>query len=138
MNKPRGAIVKVSELKGAALDYWVGKAVWHTPGVKIIEGTCFMLAFSLRPGEQGKVVAHEIWNPSDNWSQAGPIIEREHIALFAPQYPREPGDPLDEKTMWVAAIRKNQLDGPEFYGETPIIAAMRAFVASRFGETVED
>jgi hypothetical protein len=55
-----------------------------------------------------------------DWSIAGEIIEREKIELFI----------RDEK--WFAY---SSLSTPEdFYGETPLIAAMRCYVASKQGE----
>ena len=62
----------------------------------------------------------EDYSPSTDWSQGGPIIEREKIELFI----------RDEK--WFAY---SSLSTPEdFYGETPLIAAMRCYVASKQGE----
>lgn len=58
--------------------------------------------------------------PSSNWSQGGPIIERERI-LVAPK-----------RAEW------RSLCGPwDVTGPTPLIAAMRAYVASKRGMTVE-
>jgi len=71
-----------------------------------------------------------IWQPSTDWSQGGPIIEREAHNLFkhnggtewccACNVPREG---------YVAIITA---DGP-----TPLIAAMRCYVASKLGDEVE-
>jgi len=65
------------------------------------------------------------WNPSTNWAQGGPIIERERITVDA----REHG------TLWVAHSRQVGQDG--ITGPTPLIAAMRCFVASKLGDEVE-
>ena len=60
--------------------------------------------------------------PSTDWAQGGPIIEREKI------------DILHEHDMrWVAVPQK----GVERYGPTPLIAAMRCYVASQMGDEVE-
>ena len=58
---------------------------------------------------------------SSDWLWCGPLIEREGIALL----PREEGD-------WSATCE----DGA-WHGHTPLVAAMRCFVASRMGDTIE-
>jgi len=60
---------------------------------------------------------------STKWALGGPIIERERIEL-APV----------TKGRWVASA-----SGTDFNeaGPTPLIAAMRAYVASKYGETVD-
>jgi len=100
--------MKVSELVGPALDWAVAKC----------EGNTFagdyphLLASGFRPPSY-----------STNWSQGGPIIEREGIELLC--------ESLGFR--WVAIPQK----GPEWRGPTPLIAAMRCFVASRLGEEIE-
>ena len=72
------------------------------------------------------------WQPTIDWSQAGPIIERECIAIRASGAcsvaPKNPD-------YWVAEI----LDTREIftqYGPTPLVAAMRCYVASKMGDEV--
>ncbi len=65
---------------------------------------------------------------SRTWSQGGPIIEREKIAVLPDEY----------SFGWVA--HKCHFDGQEeelFKGPTPLIAAMRCFVASKMGDTID-
>jgi hypothetical protein len=61
------------------------------------------------------------WLPdySTDWAAGGPIIEGECIAVAFDGYPQG----------WVA----NQ----KYYGATPLIAAMRCYVASKLGDDVE-
>jgi hypothetical protein len=64
---------------------------------------------------------------STDWSQGGPIIERERPMLCCDTY----GD-----GKWQASI----LRGPRAwtaYGPTPLIAAMRCFVASELGDEMD-
>ena len=71
------------------------------------------------------------WEPSVDWSQAGPIIEREKITL---DYDYD-GQGL---SLWTA--RKCAFDGTLLWaesGDSPLIAAMRCFVASRLGDEVD-
>jgi hypothetical protein len=62
------------------------------------------------------------WKPSTDWAQGGPIIEREgmQIQTF-----------MDK---WLASIPKPfvQQEGP-----TPLIAAMRCYVASKLGDIID-
>lgn len=57
------------------------------------------------------------YTPSTNWAQGGPIIEREGIALIPNWTAERPGFSAD--------------------GDTPLIAAMRCYVASKLGDEVE-
>jgi len=72
-------------------------------------------------------------NYSDDWSQGGPIIEREKIAV---EWRRQSfGDGVPH---WYACHPKNEggLIRYTGYGPTPLIAAMRCFVASKLGDEV--
>jgi hypothetical protein len=67
------------------------------------------------------LVPEDSYTPSTNWSQGGPIIEREGITLTHQAFD------------WSA-----QTDDDLFaYGPTPLIAAMRCYVASKLGDDVE-
>ena len=60
-------------------------------------------------------------HPSTDWAQGGPIIEREGLTLT------HQGD------RWAA-----QTDADLFaYGPAPLVAAMRCYVASKLGDTVD-
>lgn len=63
----------------------------------------------------------DFYTPSTDWAQGGPIIEREKITL---EWTGE---------NWCAYIRHDE----EEFGTTPLIAAMRCFVASKLGDDVE-
>ena len=60
--------------------------------------------------------------PSTDWSQGGPIIDREKLDMY-----------YQHDLQWVAAPQR----GIEYIGPTPLIAAMRCYVASKIGDTVE-
>lgn len=61
----------------------------------------------------------ENYAPSINWAQAGPIIERERIAI----------EPFKDTSKWSAF--KFDTGDCEMRCETPLIAAMRCYVASK-------
>ena len=73
-------------------------------------------------------VPREVYSPSTNWAQGGPIIEREWICA----------DRLMDGRWW-ACKRTNAGDSMLFQnaGPTPLIAAMRCYVTSKMGDEVE-
>lgn len=132
----------VSELEGAELDAAVAlcgewkTAHEHFPtmtldptfsGVKIINGRCLLM-----PSNPMRQDAQD-YRPSTSWAFGGPIIERERIALYFG----------DDASGWHAGFNLQVGNGPGIYtddgqwGPTPLIAAMRSFVASRFGRSVD-
>ena len=69
-------------------------------------------------------VAHFVdwtYNPSGDWMQGGPIIERERITVIA----------MPNGT-WATSTPLHS-----FHHPTPLIAAMRCYVASKLGNEVE-
>jgi hypothetical protein len=104
-------MMKTSELQGAALDWAVAKCVgWKRE-------LCYLNT--------------EYPNYSENWSLAGPIIEREGVSMrFSLR---------DARGAWYSVMGKNLFLSPDFEGSgpTPLIAAMRCYVASKLGEEVE-
>lgn len=74
---------------------------------------------------QGDLDAQEYgpgFRPSTNWAHGGPIIERERIELRG-----------DGNEGWIADDNLK----PSQWGPTPLIAAMRCYVASKLGDEVE-
>jgi hypothetical protein len=103
-------LLKVCELTGAALDWAVAMALGKRPSMFIVKQT-------------GKLSAEH--NYSTDWAQGGPIIDREHIST-AYVYWGE-WEAWDDKTM----------PPPKYRGPSPLIAAMRCYVASKLGDDVE-
>jgi hypothetical protein len=105
--------IKTSELQGAALDWAVAKA----EGVDgYIVNESFMTRWTDDECEDGVD-----YHYSTDWAQGGPIIEREKMTL---EWTGED---------WMAYIRHDE----EYFGPTPLIAAMRCYVASKLGDAVE-
>ena len=65
------------------------------------------------------------WWPTKDWAQGGPIIERERIHLAHSHF----------KGHWVAFIADS--DCGNVFGPTPLVAAMRCFVAAKFGDNID-
>jgi hypothetical protein len=127
----QGGILKVSDLDGALLDYWVLRAEgWENDRPQDLQLT--------RNGEYciaGVAPKHAVnghcWkSPSTDWAIGGPLIEREGISLL------EVAKGLWSAN-WMDWPSQGERDDPHT-GPTPLIAAMRAFVADWFGEEVED
>jgi hypothetical protein len=110
--------MKTSELEGALLDYWVARA--EGLDAELSDGVCFIPRTGV------------IFRASTNWAQGGPIIERERIEI----------NPRSDRGYWewCAVPLLNDAEWWERfqYGITPLVAAMRAYVASKFGDEVAD
>ena len=107
--------LKTQDLTGPALDWAVDEARgfgadylkwWRVGGDKRFTHCEIMRAYST------------------DWSQGGPIIEREGISIGK----------ADDPEWWAFKGWKAENGTP---GPTPLIAAMRGFVASKLGAEVE-
>lgn len=105
---------KTSELNGAMLDAAVVNALGAT---------------AVRYGN-GVYVNGSAFHPSTNWDHGGPIIERERIGTTWP----EESPPAGYE--WHANLARPEASF-NAYGPTPLIAAMRAYVAHKLGDEVE-
>ena len=104
--------METSELTGAALDWAVAKCEdlehYFEDGLVCLKGQPFDTHWLY-------------WTPSTDWAQGGPIIEREGLTI------------THQQNQWAA-----QTDDDLFaFGPTPLIAAMRCYVASKLGDEVE-
>ena len=111
--------MKTSELTGAALDWAVAKCEGGALVLAPFTGArnFVILGQNMKP----TIVMYE---PSLYWAQGGPIIEREKITLcYDTCQPRWVG------CDWAARLTE--------FGPTPLIAAMRCYVASKLGDEVE-
>jgi hypothetical protein len=140
--------MKTAELTGAQLDYWVAKIEGFTlesvrdVGLRTGVGGCgawvmfgadgFREGYIAEQGHEDELCGDGgplFWSPSTNWEHGGPIIGRERISVDA-----EEGGPR-----WTAT-KDDPASGCAYWwpGPTPLIAAMRAYVHSVFGEKVPD
>lgn len=116
--------IKTSDLTGPALDWAVAKcenAAWieydrrlHNDEDTGPRPSDYLSQYEFGPD----------WTPSTDWSQGGPIIEREEISIGK----------ADDPNWWAFKGWKAKDGTP---GPTPLIAAMRCFVASRLGDVVD-
>lgn len=101
---------KTNELSGAQLDWAVAKA----------EGRWDELDFEAVPPQFRGNMSY-----STDWAQGGPIIERERIRLDQMPYPKE---------LWIAGHDSSH---DMVSGQTPLVAAMRCYVANKLGDEIE-
>ena len=119
-------MIKTFELIGPALNWAVGKC----------EGVTWWAAEIPKDGlfiDYGRTLRYR---PSTDWAQGGPIVERECMHVF--YFGHDAAEP------WVAATKEpaSQIIGGDYYpdggcGPTPLVAAMRCYVASKLGEAIE-
>ena len=113
--------VSTSELAGPALDWAVAKCEWDVLAALNIQYPQYAQHFP-------KI------SPSTDWAQGGPIIEREEIHILRAYTPPE----------GIASIAHSSKDGKRLVGwrrlaycHTPLIAAMRCYLASKLGDEVD-
>jgi hypothetical protein len=106
--------MKTSELTGPALDWAVMKCEYPNNSVAF-----FNELRALHP-------LHASFYYSTDWAQGGPIIDREMLATSR-------GGSYAEN-FWMAS---RGFSDARIYGPTPLIAAMRCYVAFKLGDDVE-
>lgn len=118
--------MKVEELKGGKLNFWVAKA--QGKEVYIHGEHCFLRA-------KDRDYRHPMGNysPSSDWSQGGPILEREAISVERTD--RNPAKWMAIKPHETSNFREDYYYG---HGSTYLEAAMRCYVRSKFGHEVDD
>jgi len=116
---------RVAELEGAQLDWAVATA----SGYKLVMKSAVYAGEWKTP--IGRMIFAPLFKPSTDWKVGGPIIERKGIAMRP--HVQENG----VITSWRAGFRWPVRDTADVLGDTPLIAAMRAFVASKLGDEVE-
>lgn len=119
--------MQTSELTGSALDWAVAKC----EGLRLHKDALLGGVMKDDWWASGYYTDPNQWirlgrlRYSTSWAQGGPIIEREHIST----------EWSSLRDCWTAQYLRNAAFS--FTGPTPLIAAMRYFVASRLGEEVE-
>jgi hypothetical protein len=104
--------MKVLEATGASLDWMVAKCEGKEEEFRNYTGN----------------FCDSMYTPSTDWDQGGPIIERENITGLQKSWHLKTGEVL-----WHCFIDNGNFQ----VGPTPLIAAMRCYVASKLGDEVE-
>lgn len=119
--------IKVSEATERQLDWMVAKCLASVHKDAALNGTVmhgwWISGLFVDPNYW---ISLDEFSPTTSWSQGKPILEREQISI------------KEQQPEWVAYIAIcDGLTDRVLHGPTPLIAAMRCFVASRLGEIVE-
>ena len=123
--------MKTSELRGAALDWAVAKCEGVTVLPKM-RGGCYVTL------DKGETV---LLCYSTDWSQGGPIIGRERLGVWFSEAVHDENGKVLREACWYCETCCTTDNGDEPYqceiGDTPLIAAMRCYVASKLGDEIE-
>lgn len=129
--------IKTSELTGAALDWAVAKC----------ENDLAIYDPADLPEKFIRMRAAGLHNYSTDWSQGGPIIEREGIGVLfdSGSACRKPSWFATPDSQGTSSSYEGEVFDPAFmvdekvgvYGPTPLIAAMRCYVAFKLGDEVD-
>ena len=111
--------IKTSELSDAALDWAVTKAQELPHKIQRSALTERTQVYLVDEHDRAFVM----YCPSTQWMQGGPLLEWENITLIA-------------GATWGAVKHLGYIQ-PTHYGPTPLIAAMRCYVASKLGDEVD-
>lgn len=135
--------MNVNELTGSKLDWAVAKCEsvplvyrgrkWPTDGATTIE----YAPWSVNPVVNGAgpyvaSLCRDQYSPSVDWSQGGQIIEREKINIHSNMTRMAKYPDYD----WLADCPEHR-QCVSFTGQTPLIAAMRCYVASKLGDVID-
>ena len=132
--------VNTSELTGAALDWAVAKCEGYAPVF-----TRHYVTPSHAEDPKKVCIPAQSWvqpfEPSINWGQAGPILEREIAKVFrnvggtwSAMILKDVPIPPEDRGTSLALTRRAQWNGA---GPTPLIAAMRCYCCSKLGDVVD-
>jgi len=125
--------MRVSELEGGELDYWVAQAeglkkpnINYYPDTDTGTDRYFCSVVDESATKHFGQEYRKGFRPSKEWAIAGEIIDRENISVVfvKPHYIWD----------WAAGTGS----GGQEFGNTALEAAMRAYVNKKFGDYVED
>ena len=124
--QPQEKVVKVSELEGVELDYWVAMAHDKDGGEHWIEDGKTYKGGYWSGHSTPKRMCGLLWRPSKDWSQGGPLID-EYWEAISSQLDNWSFEDCGEYSPWQAweTFQKNKL-----------VWFMRALVASKYGDTI--
>jgi len=148
--------MKTSELIGPALDWAVAKCEGLNPRffteheayeadvlhqtlkfgdyIIVLRPNNHLTPLAKYRGYNDGVCWKDNYYPSTDWSQGGPIIEREKISVIDKAFLA--GTIHGKDGTWMAYSHDSTL-AQSVFGFTPLVAAMRRYVDSKLGDEVE-
>lgn len=118
-------LVEPKDLTGWQLDFMVGVAMGRTDIT--VEDFDELGLGCVQSQPDPFMNNSRCWAPSRYWQQGGTIIERENIVL----------DGYVKLGVWTCVKYLHEGDPVEVEGPTPLIAAMRCYVASKLGPFIK-
>ena len=115
----------VCALAGAELDWAVAKVLGVKTGYSSVQGPKRLRASTHYP--ESSVFAGEVFAPSTSREQGYLIVERHHITV----------GPWDTSPAMAHMPGPISYTNPRMVGPTPLVAAMRCFVASKLGDEID-
>lgn len=117
--------IKTSDLIGPALDYCVAVAEGHITHIdQNLNGALHRGVWVSSPSKPNAWVSLQSLPYSTSWAFGGPIIGREKITWTG-------------QSARICRFARGSYSNVEAFGPTPLIAAMRCYVASKLGDEVE-
>ena len=132
--------IKVQDLTKLQLNWAVATSEEHPKAIDTsgLDGPVVICGFKqkmLHSNREGQEwIAYQ---PSSNWTQGGPIVEREITRMFKNLADGWTAQIRHEKEHPSLVGRKVTTGWTNASGPTPLIAAMRCFVENRLGSEVE-
>ena len=132
--------VKTAELTGLALDWAVAQCEGYTGLHKIAGRRPHEPQLGIWPPRKEYGVM-DLWelSYSTDWAQGGPIIEREKIGFWWATHCKD-DDGIEYGNHWYAEMGCTADNADKTYdiatGPTPLITAMRCYVASKLGDDI--
>lgn len=128
--------IKTSELSGMALRYAVATSLGRLNQPEYSEPGFNVYAIGRQLFVRAVDGERVLWEPDIDWSQGGPIIDRDQIGLNPPNDGRviRSMNHAGQKNVpaWEAHISGQH----RHWHPSPLIAAMRCYVASMLGDEV--
>lgn len=132
--------VRTESLQGPALNWAVASIVYNDHVIKVCNEEGWPSRWIEVENFPGSAPMYFRYYPSQDWKDGGPILGRYLAGVF--KYNKlDPGEP-DTFGAHVVVIRTDWRGDPLNVvickgGTTPLIAAMRCFVASKLGDEID-